>query len=134
MTESGINSFEEFLLFYAFFGFVLALVWGILEAGIVLSGVPVSEERSLLAARLRISRWMAPLGLLHIGFAVIAWDATRGRPDHDGPVDGARRASIEARFCFGLSVAVLALLIAPHVDGVSAVPVVGDIGTRAPWE
>ena len=75
MNESGINSFEELMLLYFFAGYVIGWLWAVLEAGVVLG--PVAEYGQRHARRLRIARWLVPLGAVHVAFALIALDASR---------------------------------------------------------
>jgi hypothetical protein len=62
--------------------------------------------------RRRAGRAIAPLGLLHIGFALVAYDLARFQPDDAPAVDqaGRRRAMTEAKLCFAAGLASLALL------------------------
>lgn len=108
MTESGINSFDEFLLFYLFAGFVVALLWAMLEADVVLGSV--TDDRRRRERRLRVTRLLAPLGIAHVAFALVALDAAR--LPGDDPVDGTtrarhQRAATEAAVSLGLGVVVV---------------------------
>lgn len=109
MNESGINSVEEFALFYLFVAFVIGALWVILEADVVLGSV--HELAARREKRLRVSRVLAPLGALHIGFALIAWDAARRDPEappHPDNERRRRRAALEARVCLGAGLLVAA--------------------------
>jgi hypothetical protein len=133
MNESGINSFDEFLLFYLSFGFLVGLLWGILEADIVLG--PVNEIASRRRRRQRLTRALAPLGALHVGFALLAADAARREPDDEQATDGhRRRAALEARLCLGIGLAVLALAAAPHLPGFDDAPGMTALVDAIPWE
>ena len=111
MNQPGINSFEEFLLYYFFAGIIVGALWVILEADIVLG--PVSGEPDRRATRLRLTRALAPLGIVHVGFALIAADAARASTDEDARAHddhARRRAAIEARAFLALGVLALAAL------------------------
>jgi len=134
MNESGINSFDEFLLFYLFSGFVIGLLWGILEADIVLG--PVTEIGARRRRRRRLTRALAPLGALHIGFALLAADAARSDPDDEqASTEGhRRRAALEARMCLVVGLAVLAVATLPHVPGFDDAPGMAALVDAIPWE
>ena len=110
MNESGINSFEEFLLLYLFAGLIIGALWVILEADVLLG--PVDEAEARRRRRLRITRALAPLGVAHIGFALLAASAARRDPeDHlEEAVDGrCRRATVEARIFLVLGLVAVGL-------------------------
>ena len=139
MNERGINSFEEFLLFYLAAGLVVGALWVILEADVLLGPMRTLGERRL--RQRRIARLLAPLGVLHPGFALISLDANR----RDDAVDGTgatepsvevrrRRAASEARACAFAGVAVLFAICLPHLPGLSEFPAVDTFAEVLPWE
>jgi hypothetical protein len=133
MNESGINSFEEFLLFYFFAGFIVLLLWGSLEADIALG--PVAETDIRRRRRQRLTRVLAPLGVLHIAFALLAADAARAYPDGEQQAYGRQqRAALEARICLGLGLAVLTMAALPHVPGFENAPGLAALIETIPWE
>jgi hypothetical protein len=109
MNERGINSLTEFLLFYAFGGLIIGALWAALEADVLLGNASKSTEAR--ARRRRITRRLAPLGVLHVGFALLAMHASGVDPEgsDDEPV-ARRRAAREARVFLALGVVAVALL------------------------
>jgi hypothetical protein len=135
MNERGINSFEEFLLFYVFAGFIVVLLWAVLEADIVLG--PVRETAERRARRLRISRVLAPLGVVHVGFALVAADAARSDPDDaaDEPATRRRRrAAAEASAFLAVGIVVLLVASSAHLPLLQDVPGARILGEVIPWE
>ena len=135
MNESGINSFEELMLFYFFAGYVIGLLWAVLEAGVVLA--PVAEYGRRHARRLRLTRWLAPLGAVHIVFALIALDASRISGDDAVAREVSavhRRPATEAALSLALGLVVLLLVAAPHLPVLQELPPVDALARRAPWE
>ena len=90
MSEPGIGSVEELLFFYAFFSFVHVMLWAAVSADVVVT-VPPTDVVRREATRRRIGRAIAVLGVVHVGFAVVAFDVARFRPDGGPPVDAAKR-------------------------------------------
>lgn len=113
MNEPGINSIEELLLLYVFVGFIVGSLWGILEADVVLtsaSEVPLRRDRAR-----RIARVLAPLGIVHIGFALLAADIAKPDPDEELTASGEhrqRRARTEAGAFLVLGLVVAGLFAA----------------------
>jgi len=135
MNESGIDSFDEFVLFYLFAGCIVGLLWAVLEADVVLGPIDTYGRRH--ARRLRLTRWLAPLGVVHIAFALIALDATRA-PSEVSIDSGARavhrRAVIEAGLSLALGVVLLLLVTGPHLPVLQELPAVDALARSAPWE
>lgn len=94
MNESGINSLEEFLLFYLFAGFIVGSLWVILEADVTLSPIALVDARRRRARR--IARALAPLGLVHVGFALLATDFAKSDVEED-PSEADDRSRRRAR-------------------------------------
>src|SRR5690242_10970655 len=93
----GLGSLDELLFMYLFAGFIALLVWAWLEAEVVLGDVEHWPEREV--ARLRRTRVLAVLGVVHVAFAVVALSAARahGREEPPaGPTRTQRRAMVEA--------------------------------------
>ena len=135
MNERGINSFEEFLLFYVFAGFIVVLLWAVLEADIVLG--PVSETAERRARRLRISRLLAPLGVVHVSFALLAADAARPDPDDatDEPaIRQRRRATAEASAFLAVGIVLFLVASSSHLPLLQDAPGVRILGEVIPWE
>lgn len=135
MNERGINSFDEFLLFYVFAGFIALLVWAVLEADIVLG--PVSQSARGRTRRLRLSRLLAPLGVVHVGFALLAADAARHDPDDilDAPAEARRRrAAREARAFLVVGLVVLLAVSSSHVPMLLDAPGASALADAIPWE
>jgi len=85
MNESGINSFDEFVLFYLFAGCIVGLLWAVFEADVVLG--PISTYGRRHARRLRLTRWLAPLGQRSVDRQRCARSASSGG-DRGGVVAG----------------------------------------------
>lgn len=135
MNESGINSFDEFVLCYLSAGFVVGLLWAVLEADVVLG--PVAEDGRRRARRLRVTRWLAPLGIAHIAFALIALDASRAPSDEAAGGEALashKRAATEAWLSLALGLIVLVMATAPHLPVLQELPAVDALARRAPWE
>jgi hypothetical protein len=98
MTESGINSFEEFLLFYLATGFIIGALWAVLEYDVLIG--PESDIGQRRTRQLRIVRLLAPLGIVQPAFALVAMDASR-RDDVVESADQRLRARVarESRWC-----------------------------------
>ena len=98
MTESGINSFEEFLVFYLATGFLLGALWAVLESDVLIG--PEAGIGTRRTRQLRIMRMLAPLGVVQPAFALIAMDASR-RDDVMESADQRLRTRVarEARLC-----------------------------------
>lgn len=135
MSESGINSFDEFLLFYLFSGFVIALLWAVLEADVVLG--PIGDFAGRHARRLRVTRWLAPLGIVHVAFALVAYDASRFPNDElvSSTVDqDRRRAAVEATVFLAVGAVLFLLVAGPHLPVLQELPAADAISRRTPWE
>jgi hypothetical protein len=133
MNELGINSFEEFLLFYLAAGVVIGALWVILEAHVLLS--PIGAEAGRRARQQRLSRVLAAAGLLHVGFALVAMDLSRSDDIEPAVNERARRrASAQARWGAVAGVVVLAVLCTPHLPLPSELPGVAAIEQLVPWE
>lgn len=93
----GLGSFDELILLYGWAGFIVALLWGCLEADVVLGDVEGWPAREV--ARLRRTRLLAPLGVIHIAFALLALSAARAHGAEPAPAGRTRaqlRATVEA--------------------------------------
>jgi hypothetical protein len=135
MNERGINSFEEFLLAYLFAGFIVSLLWAILEAGVVLGPVDGTADRR--TARRRISRMLAPLGIVHVGFALLAADAARPDPDDSANALTDRhrgRAATEAKAFLAAGIVVLLAISSPHLPMLDDLPGASALVEALPWE
>ena len=134
MNESGINSFDEFLLLYLYSGFIIGLFWVILEADIALG--PVTERAARHRRRLRLTRALAPLGALHVGFALLASGAARPDPDDERAASdtSCRHAAREARLFLCIGLAVLGLAMLPHLPVVADAPGMTVLTSALPWE
>jgi hypothetical protein len=111
MNESGINSFEEFLLFYLATGFVIGALWAVLEYDVL--GGPEAGIGQRRTRQLRITRMLAPLGVVQPAFALIAMDASR-RDDVVALSDQRLRTRVarEARLWTAVGFAVLLAIVA----------------------
>src|SRR3954451_2217746 len=109
MNEPGINSFDEFLLFYLAFAFVIGALWVILEADLLLGPSDTADERR--QRHRRPSYGLLPPGLVHVAFALIAIDVNRA-DDLDAPSaePQRRRAAALARWSAVAGVVVFAAL------------------------
>jgi hypothetical protein len=135
MTERGINSFDEFLLVYLFSGFIIGLLWAMLEADVAQG--PVSGLAERRARRLQTSRLLAPLGIAHVGFALLAADAARRDPDDaaNEPADGRRRrAAAEATAFLVVGVALLVAVSSTHLPMLHFAPGASALAEVIPWE
>lgn len=135
MDDSGINSFEEFLFFYFVAGFIIGLLWGVLEAHVLLGPFATTTRRH--AWRLRLTRWLAPFGIAHVAFALVALAACQ--PPSDAPMvpeiaSRAHCAAREARVFLVLGLVAVVLLASPHLPVLQDVPRLTVLGERAPWE
>lgn len=133
MNESGINSFEEFLLFYLAAGFVICCLWAALEAHVLLGPADAAADRR--ARQRALSRVLAIGGIAHAALALVAVDLNRTgdvEPAHDEPAR--RRALTEARIGVIVGAAVLLLVSLPHVPVLSALPGVSGVEGVIPWE
>src|SRR4051812_857627 len=133
MNEPGINSFDEFLLFYLAATFVIGALWVILEADVVLGPVTGIAERR--RRHRRISPVLAVLGVAHVAFALVAMDVTRA-DESDQPADepARRRTAALARAGAIAGVVALALVCASHVPALSEVPGIAAVEQAIPWE
>src|SRR4051812_25931242 len=105
----GLGSLEELILLYVWSGFVVGLIWASLEAGIVLDDVGSWSRGE--AARLRRTRLLAPLGAIHVGFALVALSAARSHGAADAPAGrtrSQRRATVEATSALAVGTLVFA--------------------------
>jgi hypothetical protein len=111
MTESGINSFEEFLLFYLASAFTIGALWAVLEYDVLLG--PEAGIGQRRTRQLRIMRALAPLGVLQPAFALIAMDASRN-DDVGEAADERLRARVarESRLCAVVGALVLVAVFA----------------------
>ncbi|HEX4819980.1 MAG TPA: hypothetical protein VFV00_07215 [Acidimicrobiales bacterium] len=133
MNESGINSFEEFLLFYIATGFVIGCVWAVLEAHVLLGPADAAADRR--ARQRALSRVFAIGGIAHAAFALVAVDLTRASDVEPATDERARRrAQTEARLGLVVGCAVILLLSLPHIPVLGAFPGVSAIEGLAPWE
>jgi len=133
MNESGINSFDEFLLFYLAFAFVIGALWAILEADLLLGPSAGARQRRLRHRTL--SYVLAPLGVAHIAFALIAMDINRADElDQPGDETVRRRAAWIARVGTLAGIVVLVALWAPHVPAFSEFPGMTAVEQTIPWE
>ncbi len=135
MSGNGIESFDALVALYLATGFVIFILWALLEAHVVLGPSVSWPEREL--ARLRVTRWLAYLAPLHVGFALIAWHAARaatGETEAHDVVAAGERARREAIVCVAIGAAVVVIAVAPHVVGVRSLPGVGTLAEAAPWE
>lgn len=135
MSGNGIESFDALVALYLAVGFVIFIVWGLLEAHVVLGPSVTWSDREL--ARLRLTRWLGVLGLVHVGFAMVAWHAARsavGETESRETVAAGRRARRDALVCGAIGVAVAVVVVAPHVVVVRSVPWLGTLAEAAPWE
>ena len=133
MNEPGINSFEEFLLFYLAAGFVICCVWAALEAHVVLGSADTAADRR--ARQRTLSRILAIGGIAHAGLALVAVDLNRAddvEPATDERVR--RRALAEARIGVIAGCGLVFLLCVPHVPVLSAFPGVSALEGVIPWE
>ena len=133
MNEAGINSFEEFLLFYVAAGFVICCLWAILEAHVLLGPADAAADRR--ARQRSLSRVLAVSGVAHAAFALVAVDLNRAA-DVEPAVDerARRRALTEARIGVIVGCALVLLLCVPHVPVLSEFPGVSTIERWIPWE
>ena len=93
----ALGSLDELLFMYLFCGFIAGLVWAALEADVVLGDNAGLADRE--AARLRRTRPLAALGVVHVAFALIALNAAHVRSHGDAPAAptrAQRRARVEA--------------------------------------
>ena len=111
MSEPGIGSIEELLLFYLSFGFIVFMLWAALNADLCDDVTGVELQRRI-AARHRIGRALAPLGVVHIGFAAVAHDLARFRHDDWPPADASRRRRATAEAVAGAVAGAVALAFA----------------------
>ena len=133
MNESGINSFEEFLLFYLAAGFVIGCLWAILEAHVLLGPADAAADRR--TRQRSLSRVLAIGGVAHAAFALVAVDLNRAGDVEPATDERARRrAQTEARIGLIVGCAVLVLLALPHVPVLEAFPGVSAIERLVPWE
>ena len=133
MNEPGINSFEEFLLFYVAASVVICCVWAILEAHVLLGPADAAAERR--SRQRTLSRVLAMTGVVHAALALVAVDLNRAA-DVEPAVDerARRRALTEARMGVVAGCAVVLLLCAPHVPVLSDFPGMSAIEQAIPWE
>ena len=133
MNESGINSFEEFLLFYLAAGFVICCLWAILEAHVLLGPADVAASRR--ARQRTLSRVLAVGGVVHAALALVAVDLNRAA-DVEPAIDerARRRALTEARIGVVVGCAVALLVCVPHVPVLSEFPGVSTVERLVPWE
>jgi hypothetical protein len=133
MNEPGINSFEEFLLYYLAAGFVICCVWAILEAHVLLGPADTAADRR--AQQRRLSRVLAIIGVAHAAFALVAVDLNRARDVEPATDERARRRALtEARIGVIVGGAAVFLLCLPHVPVLSEFPGVSAIERAIPWE
>jgi hypothetical protein len=135
MSGNGIESFDALVALYLASGFIIFILWALLEAHVVLGPSTSWPDREL--ARLRVTRWLSYLGPLHVGFALIALHAARtAARESDAPavVAAGHRARSGAIVSFAVGALVVALAVAPHVVGVRSLPGVTTIAETAPWE
>ena len=133
MNEPGINSFEEFLLFYLAAGFVICCLWAILEAHVLLGPADAAADRR--SRQRTLSRVLALGGVVHAAFALVAVDLNRATDVEPAADERARRrAMTEARIGVIVGGALVLLLCIPHVPMLSELPGVSAIERAIPWE
>ena len=133
MNEPGINSFEEFLLFYVAAGFVICCLWAILEAHVLLG--PAGDAANRRARQRTVSRVLAVGGLAHAAFALVAVDLNRATDVEPATDERARRRALaEARIGAIAGVVLVLLLCVPHLPMLSDLPGVSAIERAIPWE
>lgn len=134
MTERGVNSFDEFLLYYVFAGFIIGALWGVLEAHILLGPIATAGDRR--ARQRRLTRFLAPLGIAHPAFALIAIDVNRREEDEPSGVheETRRRNLAEAKFFALAGGVLLAVCCAPHLPAVQSFPGIEAVERAIPWE
>jgi len=133
MNEPGINSFEEFLLFYLAAGFVICCLWAALEAHVVLGPAATAADRR--ARQRTLTRVLAIGGIAHVALALVAVDLNRAddvEPATDERVR--RRALAEARIGVIAGCGLVLLVCLPHVPVLSAFPGVSALEGVIPWE
>ncbi|GEM_PF-3590465 len=133
MNEPGINSFDEFLLFYVAATVLVGAVWVILEADVLLGSTATAltrrrRQQPLLAV-------LTVLGVVHPACAAIAFDAARVDEDTPaGDVADLERLRRRAKVTALIGVGLLGLLCAPHLPIVSEIPAVESLAASIPWE
>ena len=133
MNEPGINSLEEFLLFYLAAGFVICCLWAILEAHVLLGPADLAADRR--ARQRTLSRVLALGGIAHAAFALVAVDLNRAGDVEPATDERARRRALaEARIGVMAGGALVLLLCIPHVPGLSELPGVAAIERLIPWD
>ena len=133
MNESGINSFEEFLLFYFAAGFVICCLWAILEAHVLLG--PADDAAGRRTRQRSLSRVLAIGGIAHAAFALVAVDLNRAGDVEPATDERARRRALtEARIGLLAGCALALLLCVPHIPVFSALPGVSALERVIPWE
>jgi len=133
MNEPGINSFEEFLLFYLAAGLVIGCLWASLEAHVLLG--PADAAAARRARQRTLSRALAISGLAHAAFALVAVDLNRAA-DVEPAIDERtrRRALVEARIGMLAGCALVLLVCIPHVPVLSELPGLSAVERAIPWE
>ncbi len=133
MNEPGINSFDEFLLFYVAATLLIGAVWVILEADVLLG--PTESAPNRRRRQRPILHVLAVLGSLHPACAAIAWDAARVEDDAPANVrTDAARVRRRAKTAAVIGLVLLALLCASHLPGVAELPGVDAAAGVIPWE
>src|SRR4051794_2775547 len=128
-----MNSFDEFLMFYIAAGFVIGLLWAILEADIVLGPLDSLPKRRRRYQRL--SPLLALLGVVHLAFALVAVDLTRAdESDRPSSEPARRRLAALARAGALGGTLMLALACAPHIPALDAMPGLTALEQAIPWE
>jgi hypothetical protein len=133
MNEPGINSFEEFLLFYFAVTLVVGALWVVLEADVQLG--PTDTEVQRRRRQRPVLHVLTALGVLHPACAVVAFDASRPEEDMSA-VDAvdARRMRRRARTAMVVGTGLFALLCAPHLPILAELPAIGTLNEALPWE
>jgi hypothetical protein len=93
----ALGSLDELLFAYLFCGYIAGLIWAVLEADVVLGDVEGLAHRE--STRLRRTRPLAALGVVHVAFALIALNAAHVRGHGEAtpePTRAQRRAKVEA--------------------------------------
>ncbi len=132
MNESGINSFEEFVLFYAAVTLLIGALWVMLEADVLLA--PVADWGRRRARQRPLLHLLVLLGALHPACSLVVMDACRRDPLSSGEDGAAPTAARAARYTAVAGVAVFAVACAPHVPVLQDLPGVDGVVGVLPWE